>query len=333
MRNIKLHILLSALMLTLISCSDYSRIVKDDNYKEKLAKAEDLFRDNSFNRALVLYEQVYQRHPSDEMGEKSYFKLGMTYFKQEDYYMAAYYFGNFPRRFPRSNNVQDAMYYSALSTFKTSPSHTLDQEDTELALNELQAYVSQFPNSRRVDTCNLLMDELRKKLEDKAWDGVKMYDRMSKYNAAVFSAKAFLEDFPTTDRRLEAAFLMMENAFVLAEKSVFSKRKDRYQKVIDMYDIYQDDFQVSRYVGDAFTLYEKAQKGLEEVDEQVTFEEIENLYNKAQRSSTAKKSEYLEETLRLYYNFAQRYPNSEYMSRAEEIFRRAEREKQSTYSY
>jgi outer membrane protein assembly factor BamD len=282
---------------------------------------------------LVLYEQVYQRHPADEKGELSYFKLGMTYFFQKDYFMSAYYFGQFPSRFPKSNRVQDAIYHSAVSSFKTSPSHTLDQEDTEVALSELQYYVSRYPNSPRVDSCNLMMGELKQKLEDKAWEAVLMYNKMDRYNAATHSARAFLEDFPATKRKLEAAYLMMKNAYTLADKSVFSKKKERYERVIEIYDMYRDEFQMSRYIGDAMNYFELAQNGLDKVEEVVMFEDIEINYERAQIATAAKKIEYLEETLKLYYNFAQRYPNSSYMSRAEEIFRRAERERQSTYSY
>jgi outer membrane protein assembly factor BamD len=322
-----------ALLALVFSCSEYSRIVKDDNYTEKLEKAEELYASGSYNRALVLYEQVYQRHPADNKGELSYFKLGMTYFQQKDYFMSAYYFGQFPARFPKSNRVQDAIYHSAVSSFKTSPSHTLDQEDTEAALSELQYYVSRYPNSPRVDSCNMMMSELRQKLEDKAWEAVLMYDRMERYNAAMHSAQAFIQDFPNTSRKLEAAFLMMRNAYILADKSVFSKKRERYERVIEIYDLYRDEFQMSRYIGDAMNYFERAQNGLEEVEEVVMFDEIETNYERAQRASQAKKVEYLEETLKLYYNFAQRYPNSSYMSRAEEIFRRAERERQNTYSY
>lgn len=322
-----------ALAIFVYSCSDYTRVVKDDDYNEKLKQAEELYSRGSFNRALVLYEQVYQRHPADEKGELSYFKLGMTYFFQKDYFMSAYYFGQFPSRFPKSNRVQDAIYHSAVSSFKTSPSHTLDQEDTEVALSELQYYVSRYPNSPRVDSCNLMMGELKQKLEDKAWEAVLMYNKMDRYNAATHSARAFLEDFPATKRKLEAAFLMMKNAYTLADKSVFSKKKERYERVIEIYDMYRDEFQMSRYIGDAMNYFELAQNGLDKVEEVVMFEDIEINYERAQIATAAKKIEYLEETLKLYYNFAQRYPNSSYMSRAEEIFRRAERERQSTYSY
>ena len=318
---------------TLVSCSDFNKIVKNDDYDKKLRKAEELYDSKSYNRALVLYEQVYQRYPSDERGELSYFKLGKSYYQLEDYYMSSYYFSNFANRFPSSDKLEESLYFSALSSVANSPAPSLDQEETDLAINELQFFISRFPNSRRIDTCNVLMDQMREKLEQKAFDAVKLYAKMERYNAAVFSAESFLENYPRSDKRMDVIMLKLENAYTLADKSVFNKRKERLEKVVEIYDLYQNDIQMTKYFSKAATISEKAGERLEEVDEIVTFEEIKDTYAKSQTASKAKKVDYLEETLKLYYTFVQRYPQSEYLSQAEDIFNRAEKERQNTYSY
>lgn len=334
MKSPILYIVTILLTVTsLISCSDFNKIVKHDDYDKKLRKAEELYQKESYNRALVLYEQVYQRYPSDERGELSYFKLGKAYYELEDYYMSSYYFSNFANRFPSSDKLEESLYYSALSSVANSPSPSLDQEETELAINELQFFISRFPNSRRIDSCNILMDQMRGKLEQKAYDAVKLYDKMERYNAAVFSAESFLENYPRSDRRMEIIMLQLENAFLLADKSVFSKRKERLEKVIAIYDLYQYDIQMTKHFSKAATISEKAGQRLEDVDEIVSYEKLKDTYAKSQTASKAKKVDYLEETLKLYYTFAQRYPRSEYLSRAEDIFNRAEKERQNTYSY
>ena len=325
-------LLLSSFMM-MLSCGDYSRVVKGDDYNRKLQKAEELYDNESYNKALVLYEQVYQRHPRDDKGELAYYKLGKTYYKMKDFYMSSYYFSHFVGRFPRSKHVEESTFYSAMSSFHNSPDPALDQEDTHTAIRELQYFISNFPNSRRVDSCNILMDELRAKLETKALMAVKMYDRMEKYAAAVTSSESFLEDYPRSSSKLEVVMIMLTNASKLAEKSVFSKRQERLENVVAIYDKYREELQLSKHLSKAITIAENARQDLEEVDEIVTFERIQELYSLSQQSSKAKKIEYLEETLKLYYTFAQRYPNSDYLKRAEEIYNRAERERQNTYSY
>ena len=332
-KKISFFLYFSALFLMLAACSDFSRVVKGDNYELKLAKAEELFAQGSFNRSLVLYEQVYQRFPKDEKGELAYFQLGMTYFYMEDFFSSSYYFSNFVERFRNSKRVEQAMFYSAMSAVNNSPDPSLDQEETVTAINELQLFISSFPNSPYVDSCNRLMDDMRFKLEEKAMNVVRLYDRMERYNAAQTSAAAFIEEYPSSKFKSEAAFIQMQNAYQLAMKSVFSKKRDRLEKVVAIYDQNRETFQVGRNMGKTLAMLEEATRELDAVEEQVIFEELVSIYNKSQQASSAKKIEYLEDTLKLYYTFVQRFPSSSFMGRAEEIYIRAERERSNTYSY
>lgn len=320
-------------ILLITSCSGYNRIVKSDDYDLKLQRAEELFDERSFNRALVLYEQVYQRFPKDEKGEVSYFKMGKTYYELEDFYMSGYYFSNFIQRFPSSKKVEESLYYSAMSSVQNSPSKALDQKETETAIVELQYFVTRFPDSRLVDSCNAIMDRLRGKLELKALDAVKLYDRMERFNAAKTSAMNFLEEYPRSEHKVDVAYIMIMNSSKLAHRSVFSKKKERLEDVSTLYNKYRDDLQISRYTSKLMLEVEKAEQELIRVDEVVMYEQITSMYARAQAASKTKKMEYLEETLKLYYNFAQRYPSSSYLRQAEEIYMRAERERSSTYSY
>ena len=323
-----------ALCFILIGCSEYSKIVKNDDYDRKIAKAEELYSSGSYNRALVLYEQIYQRYPREDKGELAYYRLGMIYYNMNDYYMSAYYFGNFAGRFPTSSRLEDALYYGALSSVKNSPSISLDQSDTRLAIQDLKFFIDRFPNSRRVDSCNVFIDQMHLKLEQKALQALEMYNRMEKYQATVMSARTFLEEYPNSSEQMRVAYMLLENAYTLATESVFSKKQERLQDVIDIYDQYRPLFDFTKYMVKASEISEKASKELDEVEEFVYYERLLDVYNRSQRAgSKTKKIAYLEDTLKLYYTFAQRFPNSSYMKKAEEIYTRAERERSATYSY
>ncbi len=66
-----LFILLSFVFFA--SCSEYSRVVKSDDYERKYQLANELFEDKNYVKAINLFEQVYQRNPKNIQGEKSYF--------------------------------------------------------------------------------------------------------------------------------------------------------------------------------------------------------------------------------------------------------------------
>ena len=75
-------------LLLLIACSDYAKIVKGSDYSQKFVTANSLYDQKEFDKAIVLYEQIYQHAPKSGEGELSYYRMAQSYYEIEDYYMA-----------------------------------------------------------------------------------------------------------------------------------------------------------------------------------------------------------------------------------------------------
>ena len=116
-------------LFTLFSCSDYRKIVKGDDYQLKFELSNNLYDKSEFDRCIILFEQFYQHSPKSPEGELSYFRLANSYFKNEDYNMAGYYFNNFVERFPYSKKIEDASFLVALCSVNNSPKYGLDQSE------------------------------------------------------------------------------------------------------------------------------------------------------------------------------------------------------------
>jgi outer membrane protein assembly factor BamD len=214
-------------VLLLVSCSSYNDVVKGDDYQRKFDLANELFDNGDYLRSVTLYEQIYQRMPKSGEGELAYFRIGKSYYEAEDFPLAGYYLGAFTQRFPFSNKTQEAMFLSAMCAVNSSPDHTLDQSETELAISYLQQFIDTYPQSNLVDSCNQTMDRLRYKLELKDYDGVKLYDKTENYRAAVMAANTFLQDFPMSTHREEIAFILVQNSYLLTINSIENKKCER----------------------------------------------------------------------------------------------------------
>ena len=243
----RIHILYLLLVVIVTSCSGYNKVLKSDDYALKFQSANDYFDKGQEDRSIALYEQVYQRMPKTAEGEVSYYRLGKCYFAGGDYYMAGYYFGQFAQRFPLSVNAEEALFLSALCSVSNSPSYSLDQTETELAINNLQQFVDRYPNSILVDSCNNTIDRLRFKLETKAYDGVKLYSKTSNYRAAVSSALTFIEDFPRSKYEEEVRYELIKNSYLLAKNSIKTKKIDRIDDTIERYRTFVALFPESKY--------------------------------------------------------------------------------------
>jgi outer membrane protein assembly factor BamD len=324
--KMKLTIFISFFILLLVSCSDYQKVVKSDNYEEKANVADRLYEKGSYTKALSLYEQVYQRFPQTGRGELAYYRLAKSYYALEDYYMAGYYFNNFSKRYPSSEKVEECLFMTGICSVKSSPEPSLDQEETYLALNDFQLFVQRFPNSDLVDSCNRVMDRLRFKLETKDFNSVQLYDKMENYRAAVVSAKTFMEEYPQSSYKEDVAFIALNNAYSLAINSVFSKQKERLEDALSLHGKYGSIFEKRSFQNQSSKIYEDIGQELARVDERYDYNEIISAYENSRSSSVEKKTTYLKETLKRYDNFAKKYPESEYLNKVKNLKEKAEEE-------
>ncbi len=250
------YILVLSLPL-LFSCSEYNKVVKSDDYQRKFEMADQLYNKKQYDRSITLYEQVYQRLPKTGEGELAYFRIGKGYYEEQDYYMGAYYLGSFVQRFPFSPKAEECMFLSALCSVKNSPDFSLDQNDTELAINSLQQFINRYPESELIDSCNNIMDKLRFKLEKKDFEAVKLYARTEDFRAAVESSQAFLEDYPKSSYEEEANFILVKNSFLLSKNSVASKKRERIEKSIERYRNFVTEYPNSKYSRELKSYYEE----------------------------------------------------------------------------
>jgi len=219
-----------SLIIVLMSCSNYNKVVKGDDYQQKFEVANKLFEEKDFDRCIVLYEQIYQHSPKTGEGELAYYRLAKSYYEIEDFYMSSYYYGQFIQRYPFSSKTEEAYFMMALSSVKNSPEYSLDQTETEGAINTVQQFIDRYPSSTLVDSCNRVIDKLRFKLELKEFDHVKLYDRTENYRAAVTSGEIFIETYSKSKFCEEVYFLIIKNSYLLSINSIESKKIERIEK-------------------------------------------------------------------------------------------------------
>lgn len=236
--------------LVFASCSGYNSVVKSDDFGLKFETANELYDKGDEMRALALYEQVYQRTPNSAEGELSYFRIGKAYYSEEDFYMAGYYFGQFTKRFSTSVKAEEALFLSAMCSVSNSPQFSLDQEETEIAINDLQQFVDRYPGSILVDSCNNVMDRLRYKLETKSYTSAMLYSRTENYRAAVSACQTFIDDYPRSEFLEEINYTLVFNSFLLQENSVEAKKEERIQNTIERYTNFVNLYPTSKYLTD-----------------------------------------------------------------------------------
>lgn len=254
--------LLFGLFIILTSCSKYQKLLKSTDNEQKYEMAFAYFEDKDYYRAIQLFDQLQAFYRGTDKAERIAFYYAYAHYEQRDYILASYYFKQFARSYPNSKNAEESAYMSAYCNYLDSPPSSLDQTVTLDAIKDLQLFINQYPKSERVVKANGLIDELRMKLETKAYDIALLYFKMNDYKATILNFQNLIKDFPDTKYRESAMYHIAKAYYSYAEKSIDSKKAERYQHTYDAIDNFASYFPESGNIKELRTIQKNAQKQL-----------------------------------------------------------------------
>ncbi len=245
----------------LFSCKgSYQRLLKSSDYELKYKKAIEYYEKKDYARALPLLEELVTVMRGTARAEKIHYYFAQTNYAIEDYLLASYHFKDFARTYPQSQWVEEATYLSAYCFYLTSPPYSLDQSNTSSAIQEMQVFINLYPQSAHLQECNEIIDKLRLKLENKAFDISKLYYNTTNYQAAIVAFQNFLKDFPDSKYREEAAYLQVKSSHLWAINSIETKMPARLKNTQDLCQKYLDTFPKSKYYSAAESILEASKR-------------------------------------------------------------------------
>ncbi|UFH51867.1 outer membrane protein assembly factor BamD [Spirosoma sp. KNUC1025] len=268
------------------SCSPFSKLQKSGTDDEKYKAATQYYKKGDWYRAGLLFEELIPVLKGSTESEMAQFYFAYTQYHQQQYLLSSTLFKKFYETFARSDYVEEAMYMYAYSLYKDTPAFNLDQSNTLTATSALQDFINTYPDSKYKDESTKLILDLRGKLERKSYEKAKLYYKTSGFNiasykSAVISINNFQRDFPDSQFNEELAFLKVDAEFSLAQNSLESKQKERYQEAISYHQAFVDKYPNSRFLKQSEKMYETSVKELERLAklEQEREKEKEKLKN------------------------------------------------------
>ncbi|MEM8907292.1 MAG: outer membrane protein assembly factor BamD, partial [Bacteroidota bacterium] len=120
-------------------------------------------------------------------------------------------------------------FMQGYANFQMSPSYRLDQTYTEKAVEAFQLFVNTYPTSDRVEKCNALIDQMRIKLEQKAYAQATLYYDLRQYQSATQSFENLLKDFPESIHSEDVRYYITKASYNLASNSIYEKQGERYE--------------------------------------------------------------------------------------------------------
>ncbi|WP_044173440.1 outer membrane protein assembly factor BamD [Flectobacillus major] len=274
----------------LTACSKFEKVRKLTDEKKKYAAAIEFYKKGEYDKAGILFEELLPSLTGTDQQELVTFYQAYCDYHTGNFEMANFRFKRFAETFARSEYVEEAVYMSAYSLYKNSPNYNLDQSGTLTAINELQSFINNYPDSKfRTETSDLIKD-LRKKLERKAYEKAKLYYKTSPFNIASLKSSVieignFQKDYPDSDYSEEMAYLKVLAQYDLAVSTIESKQRERYDDAIKFYQEFVDKYPKSDFLKKAEKFYDTS------IKESERLAKLEEEYKKAlekQKSNTSK---------------------------------------------
>ena len=249
------------LLYTVFSCSEYQKILKDEDVAPKFKMGTELYDLGMYDKANRLFLQIVPKYRGKPQAEKLIYMHCKSYYYTNDFYTANYKMEQFVESYPSSERVDEIAFLAAESYYKLSPTYPKDQTETEQALEKLQAFINRYPDSKYFNQANNLIQELDLRLEKKAYEIALQYNKTGPfhrdYNSAITAFNNFLDNYPGSIFKEDALFYKFDSAYKLAVNSVEWKKKKRTDKALKFYKSLMRYYPETKYLAEAKVMHEE----------------------------------------------------------------------------
>ena len=271
------------------------------NSNDTDAKYEAAFRyfnDGKFSRACSMFESLSVLTNGTERDDTVRYYWGLSNYKFKDYYIAETNFEQFLTSYPRSPFASEATYLRLDCLYRQTLRYELDQTPTYKAINEISAYILEYPSNTHMQECRDMLIELNERLDRKAYENAKLYYKMEDYLASRVAFKNVLKDDAENIYREDILYYIAMSSYKYAHESVPAKQKERYLSFVDDYLNFIGELPESNYRKELDAVYNRAQRALgrhgvvaedEEMSEKDFAKERRKLLREAKKAETSEK--------------------------------------------
>jgi outer membrane protein assembly factor BamD len=262
-------LLLTILALSVAGCkSQFEKIRLSNDVAKKYQEAVRLYNNKNYSKALILFEDLTQKYRGRAEAEDLNYYYAYTLYRLGDYTTARFQFKNFADIYPTSKNAEECRYMYAYCFYLDSPKSSLDQENTFKAIDAMQLFINLYPKSERVAQATEYINELRGKLEDKAYANAKLYFDLggydiTNYKAAVVALQTAQVEYPDIKYAEEMDLLIVKSQYLYAKNSYETRQEDRFNEAITFANEFAESHPESKLLKEVNDLKTDSEAGIE----------------------------------------------------------------------
>jgi len=267
-KNKRLIIWASVLLFSsgMLACkSKFEKLKASNDNVAKYREAINLYNNKKYSKASILFEDLSNKYRGRPENEELLYYYAYTNYRLRDYTSARFHFKNFTDQYPQSQRAEECRFMGAYCFYLESPVYTLDQDNTLKAIESLQLFINLYPKSDRAEEAAKFIQDLRDKLERKAFANARLYLDVGDYKAAVIAFQNGLRDYPDIKFAEEMEFMAIKAQYLYAKNSLLQSQENRYVEAVEFADHFIENYPESKFKRDAEGLKKDSQRDIESV--------------------------------------------------------------------
>ena len=244
----------------LVNCGSKSIHIEED-LTPNFNKAMKFFNRGKYPQAKEEFNYIIMTDPGSKLANESQYYKGESLFQMKEYNEAWITFERYARFTNDINKIEKSRYRICECAIYETNSYQRDQKQTMRALDQLQMFIEDFPQSGMIQDAEKSITELRIKLAKKDYEIGRLYLKLDEYEAALIYFRSVLNNYYDTDFADDARIgiilthILNNNRqgavnYFNAEKSRFLK-PENYNKAESLLDDTESGLKLAHY----FQLY------------------------------------------------------------------------------
>ncbi|HUY29344.1 MAG TPA: outer membrane protein assembly factor BamD [Candidatus Binataceae bacterium] len=200
-------IILAVSIATAAGCALKKPPTGEDYYQQ----AQLNFAQAEYNPAIENYQLLIDHFPFSPYAEDAEMKIGLAYYKMQDYAEAVSALDDFQRMHPTSKNLELVSYYIAMSSYDQMGREDQDQSKTEDALKHFQIIEARFPEGAFAELAKERAEECREMLARHQMVVGNYYFKRANFRAAESRLAELMQKYPDTPVAPDALFELAQS--------------------------------------------------------------------------------------------------------------------------
>ena len=185
-------------IVLIVSCAG-NKPAEQLSLEERYKRGQEFLENKKYYNAQQEFQIIVLSGSHTEWGDDAQFYLAESYFKNKEYILAISEYERLTRKMKFSPFVENSRWRICEAYVAESPNYYHDQSNTQKALQKLQEFIEEYPESEFRDNANATVKKLRNKLAEKIDETALLYIKLHAYDSAIVAYEELLNQYYDTD--------------------------------------------------------------------------------------------------------------------------------------